>query len=151
MLEADPPTRHEQKAMLAICNTNGSQMVRVRRGASTPAPGPEIAWRPQTFLAQIAANYLLGLCLYGGPRPNTLTRSSASTELEAMPDLVARRSRHRTGGRAGPLVRPNVDRAVLGRHVGHPVAGGALKLKELAWHACRGFRRPARQARPGSR
>lgn len=66
--------------MLAICNTNGSQIPRECDAVLYTRAGPEIGVAStKTFLAQIAANYLLGLALAQARGANTPTRSSAST------------------------------------------------------------------------
>ncbi|MBX4341418.1 SIS domain-containing protein, partial [Mycobacterium tuberculosis] len=54
-----------QKAkVLAICNTNGSQIPREADAVLYTRAGPEIGVAAtKTFLAQIAANYLVGLAL----------------------------------------------------------------------------------------
>ncbi|MBL7508088.1 SIS domain-containing protein, partial [Escherichia coli] len=80
----------EQKAkVLAICNTNGSQIPRECDAVLYTRAGPEIGVAStKTFLAQIAANYLLGLALAqarGTKYPDEVEREYH--ELEAMPDL----------------------------------------------------------------
>jgi len=86
----------------------------VRCGALHPCrPGDRRA-STKTFLAQITANYLVGLALAqarGTKYPDEVQREYR--ELEAMPDLVARVARDdRTGGHPGPSVRPIFDGAV---------------------------------------
>ena len=96
----------------------------------------------KTFLAQIAANYLLGLALAqarGTKYADEVERDYR--ELEAMPDLVARVIAASNRSPTWPIGLPS-RRAVLflGRHVGYPVAlEGALKLKELAYMHAEGF------------
>ena len=105
--------------------------------------GPEIGVAStKTFLAQITANYLVGLALAqarGTKYPDEVEREYR--ELEAMPELVARViGDDRAGRRAGPAVRQASTVLFLGRHVGYPVAlEGALKLKELAYMHAEGF------------
>jgi glucosamine--fructose-6-phosphate aminotransferase (isomerizing) len=105
--------------------------------------GPEIGVAStKTFLAQIAANYLVGLALAqarGTKYPDEVER--VYRDLEAMPDLIAR-----VLETAEPVValahRFAKSQTVLflGRHVGYPVAlEGALKLKELAYMHAEGF------------
>ena len=55
----------EQKArVLAICNTNGSQIPRESDAVLYTHAGPEIGVAStKAFLAQVAANYLVGLAL----------------------------------------------------------------------------------------
>ncbi|SON58734.1 Glutamine--fructose-6-phosphate aminotransferase [isomerizing] [Mycobacterium simulans] len=142
-LEAVRHAKEQKAKVLAICNTNGSQIPRECDAVLYTRAGPEIGVAStKTFLAQIAANYLLGLALAqarGTKYPDEVRRDYR--ELEAMPDLVARVI-------AG--VKPVADLAYrfaqsstvlfLGRHVGYPVAlEGALKLKELAYMHAEGF------------
>lgn len=129
--------------MLAICNTNGSQIPRECDAVLYTRAGPEIGVAStKTFLAQIAANYLLGLALAqarGTKYPDEVEREYH--ELEAMPDLVAR-----VIAATGPVAElahrfaQSSTVLFLGRHVGYPVAlEGALKLKELAYMHAEGF------------
>ena len=142
-LEAVRHAKEQKAKVLAICNTNGSQIPRECDAVLYTRAGPEIGVAStKTFLAQIAANYLLGLALAqarGTKYPDEVERDYR--ELEAMPDLVARVI-------AG--IEPVADLAhrfaqstavlFLGRHVGYPVAlEGALKLKELAYMHAEGF------------
>src|ERR1700753_3222889 len=142
-LEAVRHAKEQKAKVLAICNTNGSQIPReVAAGFYTRA-GPEIGGAStKKFLAQIAANYLVGLALAqarGTKYPDEVEREYR--ELEAMPELVARviaeikpvaALAHRFAQASTILF--------LGRHVGYPVAlEGALKLKELAYMHAEGF------------
>ncbi|OBI50060.1 glutamine--fructose-6-phosphate aminotransferase [Mycobacterium kyorinense] len=142
-LEAVRHAKEQKAKVLAICNTNGSQIPRECDAVLYTRAGPEIGVAStKTFLAQIAANYLVGLALAqarGTKYSDEVEREYR--ELEAMPDLVARVL---TG------IRPVADLAYrfaqsstvlfLGRHVGYPVAlEGALKLKELAYMHAEGF------------
>ncbi|ETW26105.1 glutamine--fructose-6-phosphate transaminase (isomerizing) [Mycobacterium gastri] len=142
-LEAVRHAKEQKAKVLAICNTNGSQIPRECDAVLYTRAGPEIGVAStKTFLAQVAANYLLGLALAqarGTKYPDEVEREYR--ELEAMPDLVAR---------VICGVKPVADLAYrfaqsstvlfLGRHVGYPVAlEGALKLKELAYMHAEGF------------
>lgn len=142
-LEAVRHAKEQKAKVLAICNTNGSQIPRECDAVLYTRAGPEIGVAStKTFLAQVAANYLLGLALAqarGTKYPDEVEREYR--ELEAMPDLVAR---------VISGVKPVADLAYrfaqsstvlfLGRHVGYPVAlEGALKLKELAYMHAEGF------------
>jgi glucosamine--fructose-6-phosphate aminotransferase (isomerizing) len=142
-LEAVRHAREQKARVLAICNTNGAQIPRESDAVLYTHAGPEIGVAAtKTFLAQLTANYLVGLALAqarGTKYPDEVAREYA--ELEAMPDAVAQVlgtvDRVRALGRelAG-------SKAVLflGRHVGYPVAlEGALKLKELAYMHAEGF------------
>jgi glucosamine--fructose-6-phosphate aminotransferase (isomerizing) len=142
-LEAVRHAKEQKAKVLAICNTNGSQIPRECDAVLYTRAGPEIGVAStKTFLAQVAANYLLGLALAqarGTKYPDEVEREYR--ELEAMPDLVARVLA------AIEPVTALADRFAqsstilfLGRHVGYPVAlEGALKLKELAYMHAEGF------------
>ena len=142
-LEAVRHAKEQKAKVLAICNTNGSQIPRECDAVLYTRAGPEIGVAStKTFLAQIAANYLVGLALAqarGTKYPDEVEREYR--ELEAMPDLVQRvlatvepvsALAHRFAASQTVLF--------LGRHVGYPVAlEGALKLKELAYMHAEGF------------
>jgi glutamine---fructose-6-phosphate transaminase (isomerizing) len=142
-LEAVRHAKEQKAKVLAICNTNGSQIPRECDAVLYTRAGPEIGVAStKTFLAQIAANYLVGLALAqarGTKYPDEVEREYR--ELESMPDLVARviaeikpvaALAHRFAQASTILF--------LGRHVGYPVAlEGALKLKELAYMHAEGF------------
>ena len=142
-LEAVRHAKEQKAKVLAICNTNGSQIPREADAVLYTRAGPEIGVAStKTFLAQVAANYLVGLALAqarGTKYPDEVEREYH--ELEAMPDLVSRvltcmepvaELAHRFASSSTVLF--------LGRHVGYPVAlEGALKLKELAYMHAEGF------------
>src|SRR3954468_12342098 len=142
-LEAVRHAKEQKARVLAICNTNGSQIPRECDAVLYTRAGPEIGVAStKTFLAQITANYLVGLALAqarGTKYPDEVEREYR--DLEAMPDLVARvldtvepvtALAHRFAQSQTVLF--------LGRHVGYPVAlEGALKLKELAYMHAEGF------------
>lgn len=134
----------EQKAkVLAICNTNGSQIPRECDAVLYTRAGPEIGVAStKTFLAQITANYLVGLALAqarGTKYPDEVEREYH--ELEAMPDLVARvLATIKPVAALAQRFAQSPTVLFLGRHVGYPVAlEGALKLKELAYMHAEGF------------
>jgi glucosamine--fructose-6-phosphate aminotransferase (isomerizing) len=142
-LEAVRHAKKQKAKVLAICNTNGSQIPREADAVLYTRAGPEIGVAAtKTFLAQVAANYLVGLALAqarGTKYPDEVAREYH--ELEAMPELVAQVLKH-----LNPIVelahrfadKPTI--LFLGRHVGYPVAlEGALKLKELAYMHAEGF------------
>ncbi len=142
-LEAVRHAKEQKAKVLAICNTNGSQIPRECDAVLYTRAGPEIGVAStKTFLAQITANYLVGLALAqarGTKYPDEVEREYR--ELEAMPDLVAR-----VIAASGPVAELAYRFAqsstvlFLGRHVGYPVAlEGALKLKELAYMHAEGF------------
>ncbi|MEQ0575157.1 glutamine--fructose-6-phosphate transaminase (isomerizing) [Mycobacterium tuberculosis] len=142
-LEAVRHAKEQKANVLAICKPNGSQIPRECDAVLYTRAGPEIGVAStKTFLAQIAANYLLGLALAqarGTKYPDEVEREYH--ELEAMPDLVAR-----VIAATGPVAElahrfaQSSTVLFLGRHVGYPVAlEGALKLKELAYMHAEGF------------
>jgi glutamine---fructose-6-phosphate transaminase (isomerizing) len=142
-LEAVRHAKGQKAKVLAICNTNGSQIPRECDAVLYTRAGPEIGVAStKTFLAQITANYLVGLALAqarGTKYPDEVEREYR--ELEAMPDLVARVIAA-TGPVSALAYRFAQSSTVLflGRHVGYPVAlEGALKLKELAYMHAEGF------------
>ncbi|MGJ6126054.1 glutamine--fructose-6-phosphate transaminase (isomerizing) [Mycolicibacterium sp. Y3] len=142
-LEAVRHAKEQKAKVLAICNTNGSQIPREADAVLYTRAGPEIGVAStKTFLAQVAANYLVGLALAqarGTKYPDEVAREYH--DLEAMADQVARvltcmepvRELARRFARSSAVL-------FLGRHVGYPVAlEGALKLKELAYMHAEGF------------
>jgi glutamine---fructose-6-phosphate transaminase (isomerizing) len=142
-LEAVRHAKQQKAKVLAICNTNGSQIPRECDAVLYTRAGPEIGVAStKTFLAQVAANFLVGLALAqarGTKYPDEVEREYR--ELEAMPNLVARVIAE-VQPVAALAYRFAQASAILflGRHVGYPVAlEGALKLKELAYMHAEGF------------
>jgi glutamine---fructose-6-phosphate transaminase (isomerizing) len=142
-LEAVRHAKEQKAKVLAICNTNGSQIPREADAVLYTRAGPEIGVAStKTFLAQLTANYLVGLALAqarGTKYADEVAREYH--DLEAMADQVAR---------VLTCMEPVTELAkrfaqssavlFLGRHVGYPVAlEGALKLKELAYMHAEGF------------
>ncbi|QQQ75909.1 glutamine--fructose-6-phosphate transaminase (isomerizing) [Saccharothrix sp. 6-C] len=142
-LEAVRHARSQKARVLAVCNTNGAQIPRESDAVLYTHAGPEIGVAStKAFLAQIAANYLVGLALAqarGTKYPDEVAQEFH--QLEAMADAVQKVLGTIEQVRA--LGRELADsKAVLflGRHVGYPVAlEGALKLKELAYMHAEGF------------
>ncbi|WP_114451486.1 glutamine--fructose-6-phosphate transaminase (isomerizing) [Halopolyspora algeriensis] len=142
-LEAVRHARTQHARVLAICNTNGAQIPRESDAVLYTHAGPEIGVAAtKTFLAQVAANYLVGLALAqarGTKYSDEVAREFS--ELAAMPDAVRRVLS--TVEQVRELSRRTAEaKAVLflGRHVGYPIAlEGALKLKELAYMHAEGF------------
>jgi glucosamine--fructose-6-phosphate aminotransferase (isomerizing) len=142
-LEAVRHAREQKARVLAICNTNGAQIPRESDAVLYTHAGPEIGVAAtKTFLAQIVANFLVGLALAqarGTKYSDEVAREFA--ELEAMPAAVQQVLG--TVHQVRALGRELADSKVvlfLGRHVGFPVAlEGALKLKELAYMHAEGF------------
>ncbi|MBK0865789.1 glutamine--fructose-6-phosphate transaminase (isomerizing) [Saccharopolyspora sp. HNM0986] len=142
-LEAVRHARTQRARVLAICNTNGAQIPRESDAVLYTHAGPEIGVAAtKTFLAQITANYLVGLALAqarGTKYSDEVAREF--DELAAMPEAVRRAlstvEQMRELGRA---LANSKAVLFLGRHVGYPVAlEGALKLKELAYMHAEGF------------
>ncbi|MFF3569505.1 glutamine--fructose-6-phosphate transaminase (isomerizing) [Nocardia jiangxiensis] len=142
-LEAVRHAKEQRARVLAICNTNGAQIPRESDAVVYTRTGPEIGVAStKAFLAQITANYLVGLALAqarGTKYPDEVAREFG--ELESMPALVERVLE--TAPQVREIARrfANVSTVLfLGRHVGYPVAlEGALKLKELAYMHAEGF------------
>ncbi|MGB6163547.1 MAG: glutamine--fructose-6-phosphate transaminase (isomerizing) [Pseudonocardiaceae bacterium] len=142
-LEAVRHAKDQKARVLAICNTNGAQIPRESDAVLYTHAGPEIGVAAtKTFLAQIVANFLVGLALAqarGTKYPDEVAREFA--ELEKMPEAVAQVLG--TVDAVRELGRELAHAKVvlfLGRHVGFPVAlEGALKLKELAYMHAEGF------------
>ncbi|NMM87875.1 glutamine--fructose-6-phosphate transaminase (isomerizing) [Rhodococcus sp. SRB_17] len=142
-LEAVKHAKDQKARVLAICNTNGAQIPREADAVLYTRAGPEIAVAStKAFLAQVTANYLVGLALAqarGTKYPDEVAREFA--DLEAMPALVRKVIENAEPVRE--LARKFATASTilfLGRHVGYPVAlEGALKLKELAYIHAEGF------------
>ena len=142
-LEAVKHAKDQKARVLAICNTNGAQIPSEADAVLYTRAGPEIAVAStKAFLAQVTANYLVGLALAqarGTKYPDEVAREYA--DLEAMPALVSKVLETAEPVRA--LARQFAHASTvlfLGRHVGYPVAlEGALKLKELAYMHAEGF------------
>ncbi|MGV0734047.1 glutamine--fructose-6-phosphate transaminase (isomerizing) [Mycolicibacter sinensis] len=142
-LEAVRHAKEQKAKVLAVCNTNGSQIPRECDAVIYTRAGPEIGVAStKTFLAQITANYLVGLALAqarGTKYPDEVEREYL--QLEAMPELVSRVLEGIDS--VAELARQFAKSSAvlfLGRHVGYPVAlEGALKLKELAYMHAEGF------------
>jgi glucosamine--fructose-6-phosphate aminotransferase (isomerizing) len=150
-LEAVRHAKAQKAKVLAICNTNGSQIPRESDAVLYTRAGPEVGVAAtKTFLTQVAATYLLGLSVAGvlGVKDGEeVTREF--TALAAMPERIAttlvRMDPVRELGRE---LAPSRTVLFLGRHVGYPVAlEGALKLKELAYMHAEGF--PAGELKHG--
>src|SRR6185437_11762599 len=91
-LEAVRHAKEQKAKVLAICNTNGSQIPRESDAVLYTRAGPEIGVAAtKTVVAQIAANYPVGLAhapARGTKYPDAVAREYR--QLEAMPELVAR-------------------------------------------------------------
>ncbi len=142
-LEAVRHAKKQKAKVLAICNTNGSQIPRESDAVLYTRAGPEIGVAAtKTFLAQVTANYLVGLALAqarGTKYPDEV--ASDYYELELMPRLVSQVLKNMDSiAELGGQFAAASTILFLGRHVGYPVAlEGALKLKELAYMHAEGF------------
>ncbi|MBP2322521.1 glucosamine--fructose-6-phosphate aminotransferase (isomerizing) [Kibdelosporangium banguiense] len=142
-LEAVRHAREQKARVLAICNTNGAQIPRESDAVLYTHAGPEVGVAAtKTFLAQIAANFLVGLALAqarGTKYSDEVAREFH--ELEQMPAAVSQVLQTVDSVRAlGRQLADSKAVLFLGRHVGYPVAlEGALKLKELAYMHAEGF------------
>jgi glucosamine--fructose-6-phosphate aminotransferase (isomerizing) len=142
-LEAVRHARRQRARVLAICNTNGSQIPRESDAVLYTHAGPEVGVAAtKTFLAQVTANYLVGLAL--AQARGTKYRDEVAREFELLSEMSAAVATTLT--LMEPIRKLAVDicrsKAILflGRHVGFPVAlEGALKLKELAYMHAEGF------------
>lgn len=142
-LEAVRHARSQKARVLAVCNTNGAQIPRESDAVLYTHAGPEIAVAStKAFLAQVIANYLVGLAL-AQARGTKYSDEVAATyrELAGMASKVEKvleQTDHiRTIGRQ---FADNNTILFIGRNVGYPVAlEGALKLKELAYIHAEGF------------
>ncbi|HYN71110.1 MAG TPA: glutamine--fructose-6-phosphate transaminase (isomerizing) [Nakamurella sp.] len=142
-LEAVRHARRQRARVLAICNTNGSQIPRESDAVLYTHAGPEVGVAAtKTFLAQVTANYLVGLAL--AQARGTKYRDEVAREYELLSEMPAAVAS--TLELMEPIRKLAVDicrsKAILflGRHVGFPVAlEGALKLKELAYMHAEGF------------
>ena len=142
-LEAVRHAKAQNAKVLAVCNTNGSQIPREADAVLYTHAGPEIGVAStKAFLAQVTANYLVGLALAqarGTKCPEDIARDFA--DLAAMPSAITQLLGDLDPVRA--LARELAHSPAvlfLGRHVGYPVAlEGALKLKELAYMHAEGF------------
>ncbi|WP_083789486.1 glutamine--fructose-6-phosphate transaminase (isomerizing) [Corynebacterium lipophiloflavum] len=150
-LEAVRHAKTQGAKVLAVCNTNGSQIPRESDAVLYTHAGPEIGVAStKAFLAQVAANYIVGLALAqakGTKYPDEI--AEIWKELEAIPDKIATALSVRNDvKRISETVGAVKTMLFLGRGVGFPIAlEGALKLKELAYIHAEGF--PAGELKHG--
>lgn len=150
-LEALRHARSQKARVLAICNTNGAQIPRESDAVLYTHAGPEIAVAStKAFLAQVTANYLVGLAL-AQARGTKYTEEVEEIfqDLEAMAEKVEKTLEEweHVNEIAGHFAN-NDTMLFIGRNVGYPVAlEGALKLKELAYIHAEGF--PAGELKHG--
>lgn len=142
-LEAVRHARSQKARVLAVCNTNGAQIPRESDAVLYTHAGPEIAVAStKAFLAQVIANYLVGLALAQALGTKFSDEVAATySELEAMASKVEKVLEQTDHIRAiGRQFADSNTILFIGRNVGYPVAlEGALKLKELAYIHAEGF------------
>ncbi len=150
-LEAVRHAKSQKARVLAVCNTNGSQIPREADAVLYTHAGPEIGVAStKAYLAQITANYRVGLALAqarGTKYPDEV--AAEFRQLEQMPHEIQKvvDSLDPVRGIARELAGAK-SVLFLGRHVGYPTAlEGALKLKELAYRHAEGF--PAGELKHG--
>ncbi len=142
-LEAVRHARRQKARVLAVCNTNGSQIPRESDAVVYTHAGPEVGVAAtKTFLAQITANYLVGLAL--AQARGTKYRDEIARDFELLSEMPAAVAETLTLMDPVRKLAQDISRSkavlFLGRHVGYPVAlEGALKLKELAYMHAEGF------------
>ena len=142
-LEAVRHAKTQGAKVLAVCNTNGSQIPRESDAVLYTHAGPEIGVAStKAFLAQVAANYIVGLALAqakGTKDPDEIR--AIWDELEAIPAKIEEAlSSHDQAQQIASTLGAVPTMLFLGRGVGFPIAlEGALKLKELAYIHAEGF------------
>lgn len=142
-LEAVRHAKIQGAKVLAVCNTNGSQIPRESDAVLYTHAGPEIGVAStKAFLAQVAANYIVGLALAqakGTKYPDEIR--AIWNELEAIPEKIEEAlGNHEECQHIAQTLGAVQTMLFLGRGVGFPIAlEGALKLKELAYIHAEGF------------
>ena len=134
-LEAVRHAKRQKAKVLAVCNTNGSQIPRECDAVLYTRAGPESgSRRPRPFSHRSPPPTWSGWRSRRLAAPNT-RRSGAGvprTGNHARADCP-RAGRSRPGFHPCAAIRPFADDFVSRRNIGYPVAlEGALKLKELA-------------------
>ncbi|MEZ2189892.1 glutamine--fructose-6-phosphate transaminase (isomerizing) [Corynebacterium sp. CCM 9204] len=150
-LEAVRHAKAQGAKVLAVCNTNGAQIPRESDAVLYTHAGPEIGVAStKAFLAQVAANYIVGLALAqarGTKYPDEIT--DIWEDLEAIPAKIEKLlSCDEKVAQISDALGAIRTMLFLGRGVGFPIAlEGALKLKELAYIHAEGF--PAGELKHG--
>ena len=137
--------------VLAICNVQGSMIVREADGTILTHAGPEIGVAStKAFTAQMIALYLLGL--YLGQLRGTLTEDQARFHAQELAELPVKLE-HLLNDSDGieELSKEffrSTDFLYLGRGINFPMAlEGALKLKEISYIHAEGY--PAGEMKHG--
>ena len=129
----------------AICNVNGSTLVREAERVILTNAGPEIGVAStKAFVAQVVAAYLLALRM--GRARGTITREQGRSLVEEL-RVLRPKMEQLLGETAVKAVRGIADRhqhakgfLFLGRGINFPVAlEGALKLKEISYVHAEGY------------
>ncbi len=142
-LAAMHEARARGAAVVAVCNTPGSQATRVADGTVFTRCGPEIAVAAtKTLLGSLTALYLLA-CRTGGARGDLdqAGLAAALNDLGRMPGLVGRALRAEAAcERIAHRYASSRHFLFLGRGLQYPVAmEGALKLKEVSYIHAEGY------------
>jgi glutamine---fructose-6-phosphate transaminase (isomerizing) len=136
---------------LSIVNVVGSMMARESDGVIYTHAGPEIGVAAtKTFIAQVAAVYLLGL--YLGQERGLLGKGfikETYTELEKLSDKISELLENgQSIQRCAEKYCRCEDFLFLGRNINYPMAmEGALKLKEISYIHAEGY--PAGEMKHG--
>ena len=137
--------------VLAICNVQGSMIVREADGTILTHAGPEIGVAStKAFTGQMVALYLLGL--YLGQLRGVLSEDEARFHAQELAELPVKLEHllNDSDEHRGTLERvlPLNDFLYLGRGINFPVAlEGALKLKEISYIHAEGY--PAGEMKHG--
>ncbi len=137
--------------VLAICNVQGSMIVREADGTILTHAGPEIGVAStKAFTSQMIALYLLGL--YLGQLRNTLTEDEARFHAQELAELPVKLEHLLNDSDGIEELSKEFFRATdflyLGRGINFPVAlEGALKLKEISYIHAEGY--PAGEMKHG--
>ena len=124
-LEAVRHAKTQGAKVLAVCNTNGSQIPRESDAVLYTHAGPEIGVAStKAFLAQVAANYIVGLALAqakGTKYPDEIR--AIWDELEAIPAKIEEAlSSHDQAQQIASTLGAVPTMLFLGRGVGFPIA-----------------------------
>ncbi len=136
-LSAMEEAAQKDARLIAICNVEESQAVRLAEGHIYLKAGPEIGVAStKTFVCSLEALYMLSA--YIGLHRGFLSRSDlreAIKELARMPDLLGRIiANHEPYLHLAELYHEKSNFLYIGRGVNYPVAlEGALKLKEISY------------------
>ncbi|HXQ70154.1 MAG TPA: glutamine--fructose-6-phosphate transaminase (isomerizing) [Pyrinomonadaceae bacterium] len=137
--------------VLAICNVQGSMIVREADGTILTHAGPEIGVAStKAFTGQMVALYLLGL--YLGQVRGTLSKEEAKFHAQELAELPVKLEHLLNNSDSIEELAKEFFRATdflyLGRGINFPVAlEGALKLKEISYIHAEGY--PAGEMKHG--